>query len=118
MFRSVVVCGFVILVVGGIHIGVARADQPKAPLAVTMTNDPESNQIDVYNAQTGALVVVIVPWNLSPFPSRLKIATVPDPLLTAANISPSSCRTPRAFPPTPPLPFVDSVCNSAPVWAL
>ncbi|HEX7798645.1 MAG TPA: hypothetical protein VF456_29995 [Vicinamibacterales bacterium] len=56
MFRSVVVCGFMVLVVGSINVGVARADQPKAPLAVTMTNDPESNQINVYNAQTGALL--------------------------------------------------------------
>lgn len=56
MFRSVVMCGSMILVVGSISIGVARADQPKAPLAVTMTNDPESNQINVYNAETGALL--------------------------------------------------------------
>jgi len=56
MFRSVVVCGFIVLVVGSINIGAARADQPKAPLAVTMTNDPESNQINVYNAHTGALL--------------------------------------------------------------
>src|SRR5215510_9499847 len=56
MFRSVAVCGLVVLVVGSINIGVARADQPQLPLAVTMTNDPELNQINVYNAQTGALL--------------------------------------------------------------
>src|SRR5262245_18099567 len=56
MFRSVVACSFVVLAAGIINIGVARADQPKAPLAVTMTNDPEPNQINVYNAQTGALL--------------------------------------------------------------
>jgi len=56
MFRSIVVCGFAALLVGTVNIGAARADQLKASLAVTMTNDAESNQINVYNAETGALL--------------------------------------------------------------
>jgi hypothetical protein len=40
---------------GGVS-AVVRADQVKVPLAVTMTNDAETNQIIVYNAQTGTLL--------------------------------------------------------------
>lgn len=35
---------------------VVRADQQERPLAVVMTNDPDSNQIKVYDAQNGALL--------------------------------------------------------------
>jgi hypothetical protein len=55
MFRSSVVCAVAIVWFGGVS-AVVRADQAKAPLAVTMTNDAETNQIIVYNAQTGALL--------------------------------------------------------------
>jgi hypothetical protein len=54
MFRSIAVCAVAVLF---FHAGVEiRADQTSVPLAVTMTNDADANQINVYNAQTGALL--------------------------------------------------------------
>jgi hypothetical protein len=54
MFRSIAVCALAVTFVSaGVEI---RADQTRVPLAVTMTNDPDANQINVYNAQTGALL--------------------------------------------------------------
>jgi hypothetical protein len=54
MFRSIAVCGLAVAFVSaGVEI---RADQTRVSLAVTMTNDPDANQINVYNAQTGALL--------------------------------------------------------------
>lgn len=55
MFRSSVVCALVVAWFGGVSATV-WADQTKVPLAVTMTNDAETNQIIVYNARTGALL--------------------------------------------------------------
>ena len=54
MFRSSV-CALSIVLFSGVS-AVVRADQANVPLAVTMTNDAETNQINVYNAQTGALL--------------------------------------------------------------
>jgi hypothetical protein len=54
MFRSIAVCAVAVsFFSGGVEL---RADQTTVPLAVTMTNDPDANQINVYNAQTGALL--------------------------------------------------------------
>src|SRR5262245_30135269 len=54
MFRSIAVCAVAVAFFNaGVEI---RADQVRVPLAVTMTNDPDANQINVYNAQTGALL--------------------------------------------------------------
>lgn len=54
MFRSIAVCALAVTFFTGSVV--IRADQTKIPLAVTMTNDPDANQISVYNAQTGALL--------------------------------------------------------------
>src|SRR5262245_17806722 len=54
MYRSIAGCALAAsFLTGGVVI---RADHPKVPLAVTMTNDPDANQIHVYNAQTGELL--------------------------------------------------------------
>src|SRR5215467_12572975 len=54
MFRSIAVCAVAVTFFSaGVEI---RADVARVPLAVTMTNDPDANQINVFNAQTGALL--------------------------------------------------------------
>jgi hypothetical protein len=40
-------------------VAVVKADRPERPLAVVMTNDPDGNQIEVYDAQSGALLQVL-----------------------------------------------------------
>jgi len=54
MYRSIAVCALAVSFFTGSVV--IRADHPKVPLAVTMTNDADANQIQVYNAQTGALL--------------------------------------------------------------
>jgi len=55
MLKVKLLCTAAALLAAGSIVNL-RADQPRPTLAITMTNDPMSNQIKVYDAVTGALL--------------------------------------------------------------
>jgi len=56
MSKFVAVCSAAASIVFGLALAQVRADHRAVTLAVTMTNDPVSNQIKVYDAATNALL--------------------------------------------------------------
>ena len=64
------------------------------------------------NAGARDWIIIDVEDNGPGVPREIR-ATLFDPLLTAATSPPLYCLIPRALPPTPPLPCVDSVWSSA-----
>jgi hypothetical protein len=56
MFKSVASGAIAVLLVAAASVSVTQARSGDRTLAVTMTNDPQSNQVRVYDASTGALV--------------------------------------------------------------
>ena len=56
MSKFVAVCGAAASIMFGLALAQVRADHRAVTLAVTMTNDPVSNQIKVYDAATNALL--------------------------------------------------------------